>query len=369
MAERFPSPPEILRKINVEMLCPYEPGKPISEVKRELGLDRVIKLASNENPLGPSPHVLDVLQDTDLVLGEYPDNEGYDLRGALAAHLKISASELILGNGSADLMKVLADAFLAPGCESVIPDPSFPVYQTVTRIAGAQPVLVPVGPDLQIDLAAVASAVTERTRVLWLANPNNPTGLSLPWAAVADLIERLPSSVLTVLDVAYEDYADPAWRAGLQPLLRHPRVIVLKTFSKAYGLAGLRCGVCIARREHIEMMKRVRLPFSVNVAAQTAARAALEDRAHLDRTVALNLAERSRYKVSLDHLGLRYFLTAANFVLVDVGQDSSIVAQRLLRRGIIVRPIEHPRLKQMIRITTGTDEQNTYCLRTLSEVL
>jgi histidinol-phosphate aminotransferase len=359
-----------LAKVSVEMICPYEPGKPIAEVKRELGLEWVIKLASNENPLGPSPRVIEVLSDTNLFLSTYPDINGHGLRLALAEHFDLPAGEIILGNGSADVVRMVADAFLHAGVEAIVPGMSFPVYHTSSAITGAKVHSVPNSGDLHIDLEAMLAASNERTRVVWLANPNNPTGLALPWSTVERFIDDLPPGVITVLDVAYAHYATSTeYQQGLERMHRHPRAIVLHTFSKAYGLAGLRCGLGIGRREHIDMMERVRIPFSVNTAAQTAAITALTDSDHVPSTVALNSSELARFRAAFDRLGLSYLDSQANFLLADVEQDAQAVAQRLLREGIIVRAFPHPRLRTMLRVTTGTAEQGELFVQALERVL
>ena len=359
-----------LSKVAVEMICPYEPGRSLADVKRELGLERVIKLASNENPLGPSPRVIEALSDTNLFLSSYPDINGRGLRQALAEHFHLPPDEIILGNGSADVVRMVADAFLHAGVESIIPGMSFPVYQTASSITGAKVHSVPNTGDFHMDLDAMLAACNERTRIVWLANPNNPTGLVLPWARVEAFINALPPGVITVLDVAYAHYATSAeYQQGLERMHRHPRAIVLHTFSKAYGLAGLRCGLGIGRRQHIDMLERVRIPFNVNTAAQTAALAALGDPDHVRRTVALNTRELAHFEAGLERLGLPFLPSQANFILTDVGQDAQLVTQRLLREGIIVRAFPHPRLRTMLRITTGTPEQGELFIQALERVL
>ena len=358
------------RKLNVELICPYQPGKPIDEVKRALGLERVAKLASNENPLGPSPGVIQALNDTELLLNQYPDFNGYYLTKDLSEVLGVPPEEIILGNGSAGVMRLVSDAFLAPGHEAIIPDVSFPVFEMVTLIAGAKPVMVPVTGEMEIDLDALLAAVTDSTRVIWLANPNNPTGLYIPWEQVERFLERLPEHVMTVMDVAYSHYVRlDGYATGMERLRKRPRVIMLKTFSKAYGLAGLRCGVGVTRPHLVELMSKVRIPFCVNTPAQAAARIALRDREHVEKTVALNAAELERYYRAFDRWGLSYLRSHANFVLVDVGQDASEVAQRLLHEGVIVRSLPGERLKRMLRITTGMPEQSEMCIEALDGVL
>jgi len=359
-----------LGKLSVEMICPYQPGRSLAEVQQELGLERVVKLASNENPLGPSPCVLDALGHSDLFLSNYPDIDGRALRSALAEHFGLPTGEIILGNGSADVVRMVADAFLHAEVEAIVPDLSFPVYHTASRVSGARVHAIPNTADFQIDLPGMLAVCNERTRIVWLANPNNPTGLTLPWDQVEAFLDRLPEDVITVLDVAYAHYVSTAaYQEGLARMHRRERVIVLHTFSKAYGLAGLRCGLGIGRRAHIELMERVRIPFSVNTAAQTAAQVALKDHEHLENSVALNTIERERFARTFASMGLSFLGSDANFVLVDVGQDAQVVAQRLLREGFIVRAFPHPRLRTMLRITTGTPEQDESFLEAFARVL
>jgi len=345
-------------RISVEMICPYEPGKPIEEVKRELGLTRIVKLASNENPLGPSRHVVDTLNSSDLELHLYPDYEGWYLRRALAEQLGVTEQQLVTGAGSAELMRLVADAYLERDDEGIVADICFPVYANVIRIAGATPVEVPLDDKLDYDLERMLGAVTPRTKAVFLASPNNPTGRRIPRADLVAFVERLPERVLCVLDLAYWEYV--AAEEGEEPLrlvADHPNVILLRTFSKVYGLAGLRIGYAVAHPDVIHWLCRVRLPFSTSTAAQVAARAGLEDQAHVQRSVALNRQGRAALAHELSELGFPPHSSEANFVLVDFRTDAEGLFQALLRRGIIVRPMRHPRLTRCVRITTGTEEQ------------
>ena len=342
----------------LEMICPYEPGKPIEEVQRELGLSDIVKLASNENPLGPSPDVIDTLNRTSLGLHLYPDYEGYYLRQELGDGLGVSPEQLLLGAGSAEIMRLLADAFLDRGDEGVVADICFPVYTNVIRIAGATPVAVPLDADLNHDLERMLDAVTERTRVLFLANPNNPTGRFTPLSDIATLLDRLPARVLCALDLAYWEYVQGASEPALIDLLRaHDNVVLLRTFSKAYGLAGLRIGYAVASAEKIAVMGRVRIPFNTSSAAQLAARMALKDQAHIRRTVELNRRMLQVLARGVSDRGWMPWPSEANFLLADTHQPSDEVFDWLLRKGIIVRPVRHPRLSSCVRITTGTEQQ------------
>ena len=345
-------------RISVEMICPYEPGKPIEEVKRELGLTRIVKLASNENPLGPSRHVVDTLNNSDLELHLYPDYEGWYLRCALAERLGVTEQHLVTGAGSAELMRLVADAYLERDDEGIVADICFPVYANVIRIAGATPVEVPLDDNLDYDLQRMLDAVTPRTKAVFLASPNNPTGRRIPRADLIAFLGRLPERVLCVLDLAYWEYVEATEAEDpVRLLAEHPNVVLLRTFSKVYGLAGLRIGYALAHPDVTHWLSRVRLPFSTSTAAQVAARAALEDQPHVQRAVELNRQTRAALTRELSSLGYPPHASAANFVLVDFRTDAEGLFQALLRRGIIVRPQRHPRLGRCVRITTGTEEQ------------
>jgi len=310
-----PNTPRVGRKISLEMICPYEPGKPIEEVKRELGLDRVIKLASNENPLGPSRRAIDTLNGSDLELHMYPDYDGWYLRRALGEQTRLPVEQIMLGAGSSELMRLVGDAFLAPGDEALLVDVTFPVYLNVVHIAGATPVVVPVDETLQYDLERLLEAVTPRTKLVFLSTPNNPTGLRIPPADLATFLERLPPRVLCVLDLAYWEYMAIGTRNDCDPielLHRHENVLVLRTFSKVYGLAGLRVGFARGHAGVVGALCKVRIPFSTSTAAQLAARVALSDHDHVTRSVALNAASRTKLEeITASAVGCEFDLDMA----------------------------------------------------------
>ncbi|HEY3354700.1 MAG TPA: histidinol-phosphate transaminase [Polyangia bacterium] len=339
------------------MICPYEPGKSIEEVRRELGLSRVIKLASNENPLGPSPRVIDALAPSSLELHMYPDQEGHCLQSALGRWLDVAPEQIVVGAGSTEIMRLLADAYLRPGDEALMADLCFPVYETVTRVAGGRPVVVPLDEALGYDLEAMLAAITRRTKLVFLASPNNPTGARIPCADLQHFVARLPSTVLCVLDLAYAEYVEGAAAEALELATRHSNLVLLFTFSKVYGLAGLRVGYAVANRDVASWLKRVRIPFTISTAAQVAARVALEDRDHVRRTLALNRRSRELLVRQSPDLGLAVRGSGANFVLLECPAESEEMSRRLLRRGIVVRPMRHPRLARCVRVTTGTEEQ------------
>lgn len=357
-------------RLAVEMICPYEPGKPIQEVQRELGLSTIVKLASNENALGPSPRVIDTLNRSSLDLHTYPDYDGWYLRREIAERVGTNMDSIVVGAGSADLMRLIAEVYLGSETEAIVADICFPVYANVACIAGAEVITVPLDEELGYDLEGMLEAVSDHTRVVFLASPNNPTGQAIALEDLKRFLEKLPSSVLCVLDLAYHDYVDPVLRPDPVGLLsRYPNLVFLHTFSKVYGLAGLRVGYALAADDVIDSLCRVRIPFTTSTPAQVAGRVALGDREHTERSVALNDAMRRRLAQELDGLGLRTYPSWANFVLADVGVESETVFQSMLRRGVIVRPIRHPRLATCLRITTGTEEETDVAVGTLREVL
>ncbi len=359
------------------MRCPYKPGMSLQEAERELGVSRVIRLASNENPLGPSPRARALLRDGALTtqLSAYPDTNAQRLRGTLADHLGHDEREVIVGSGSAEIARLLSECFLSAGDEVLLPDPTFGFYELVARIAGATPVLVPTLPDLRVDLEALRARVSACTKLIFLANPNNPTGIALPTDEVERFAAALPSHVLLVVDAAYSHYvATDDYAAGLARLRRLERVVVLETFSKAHGLAGLRCGYGVARPPVIAGLSKLRTPFSVNTIAQAAALEALLDHDHLAATVAHNRTEIRYLEESFAAMGLSTVPSEANFLLVrlPVRDGLSIAAQvatRLGRKGILVRHFPHPAIDDMLRISTGLHEHNVACVEALADLL
>ncbi len=352
------------------MICPYEPGKPMEEVRRELGLDRIIKLASNENPLGPSPLAIATLNRSNLQLQNYPDYDGWYLRQALADHARAPMDHLVLGAGSVELMRLIADAFLERADEAIMADICFSVYATVVRLAGGHPIEVPLDGQLDHDLERMLGAISPRTKLVFLASPNNPTGRLIPFVDLKSFVERLPPAILCVLDLAYWEYVEAPPDEDPHCLLtRHPNLIVLHTFSKVYGLAGLRVGYAIASSEVCPWLNRVRLPFSCSTAAQVAALASLEDLEHVRRSVRLNRESRELIARGAASLEARCAPSQANFVLADFRTDAEELFQRLLRRGIVVRPMRHPRLATCLRISTGTLEQTNMLLESLPDAL
>ena len=359
--------PELRRCL--ELIQPYVPGKPVEEVKRDLGLQNVVKMASNENPLGPSPLALEALRRSLDRLHYYPDGNCYYLKAALSEKLRVEPAQLILGNGSDELLSMLTAAYINPGDQAVSVRPSFSEYEFAMRLMGGELIIVPLaGADFQYDLDAVAAAITGKTRLVFICSPNNPTGSAVSAAALHRFLEALPPGVLAVMDEAYYEYASGEYDA-LEYVRRGLPVAVLRTFSKIYGLAGLRIGYGAAPATVIADLNRVREPFNVNSAAQTAAAAALEDEAHLERSRELVEAGKLQLSEGLTRMGLTPVPTQANFFFIDIKTDSKKVFQALLNRGVIVRTGDIFGYPTYIRVTIGTAAENKLFLESLAEVL
>jgi len=354
---------------NVRTLAPYVPGKPIEELERELGIQNIIKLASNENPFGPSPRAIEAMQRALADSGLYPDGSGHVLKQKLAAKLGVTPNQITLGNGSNDALVLLAEAFLAPGFEAVYSQYAFAVYPIAIQATGATGVRVPALPPespmhLGHDLAAMGRAINERTRVVFIANPNNPTGT---WADAAHLeafIASVPRSVIVALDEAYFEYTGGLpLQNGVEWLDRYPNLVVFRTFSKAYGLAGVRVGYAVSHPSVADMLNRVRQAFNVSSVALAGAAAALDDQAHVAAAVSVAVAERTRVSALLEKSGTRVIPSAGNFLLLHAGANARERFEQLLRKGIIVRPVSNYHLPEHLRVTLGTVEQNDRFLR------
>ena len=354
---------------HISRLRPYVPGKPIEEVQRELGLTDVIKLASNENPLGPSPRALEALTAAAAGVALYPEGSAPALRRAVSQAVGMPEDTLVFGNGSDEVLHLLAVTFLQPGDEIVQGAPSFSMYEIYATQCNAVSIKVPLR-DFTHDLDAMADAITDKTRMVFIANPNNPTGTLVRREAVARFLDRIPRDVLVVLDEAYDEYVSDPEKPDLRSLVLEGRnIVILHTFSKAYGLAGLRVGYGIMRPETAALLNRVRSPFNVNLPAQAAATAALADEEHVTRTVALNAEGRDYFYAEFERMGLDYVPSEGNFVLVDVGRDARAVFEALQHRGVIIRSAHGMGLPHHIRVTTGTMPQNQRFIAALKEVL
>ncbi len=349
-------------------ITPYQPGKPIEEVERDLGIPAAVKLASNENPFPPAPGVLKALREALEGLNRYPDGSGYYLRHALAERHAVSPEAIILGNGSNELLELLARTFVGHGEEVVFPHPSFVVYAAIVQAIGGIRVVVTLK-DHRVDLPTMARAITPLTKMVFIANPNNPTGTIVTAEEVAAFLDRVPERVIVVFDEAYIDFAQgPDFPDVLAHLAKGRRVVALRTFSKVTSLAGLRIGYAIADPECIALVNRIRQPFNVNAPAQVAARAALEDDAHARATVSVVRSGVETLSRALDDLGIRYVPTRANFILIEVA-DATDLYQRLLREGVIVRPMASFGLERALRITVGTPEENARLIGALRAIV
>jgi histidinol-phosphate aminotransferase len=346
-------------------ITPYSPGKPIEELERELGITGSIKLASNENPRGPSPKALAALSDATKTLHRYPDGGGHYLRLALAERWKVSPDQIILGNGSDEVITFLTKAFLAPGDEAVMAEPSFIVYKIDVTAEHAKPVTVPLN-EFRHDLPAMAKAVTARTRLVFVCNPNNPTGTYVTAAEVGAFLQAIPPDVIVVFDEAYYEYVTAADYPDTLAILKGGRnVVLLRTFSKIYGLAGLRIGYGLTTPEIVQHLNRIRPPFNTNSLAQKAALAALSDEEHVRESRRLNTEGMGFLTERLNALGLTVVPSQANFLYFDVKQDGKAVFEALLRRGVIVRHLGGA----FLRVTIGLSQENERFITALQAIL
>ncbi len=359
----------------VQALRPYAPGKPLSELEREYGISHAVKLASNENPLGPSAAVLDALRSGFDELARYPDGNGFELKAALAKRHGVSVDQVTLGNGSNDVLELVARAFLSPQTASVFSAHAFAVYPIVTQAIGARACVAPAsdgsnGPAFGHDLDAMRELIDTDTRVVFIANPNNPTGTWLPGDALRAFVEAVPGNVVVVIDEAYFEYVDETdYPDTSQWIDDFPNLLVTRTFSKAFGLASLRIGYGISQPELADVLNRVRQPFNVNSFSQLAARAALEDNAHLELAVEVNRAGMAQLIAGITALGLSYIPSVGNFVSVDTGRDAAEVYEALLHEGVIVRPVDNYGMPGYLRISVGLEAENRRCLEALKKVL
>jgi histidinol-phosphate aminotransferase len=358
---------------HIRALKPYIPGKPIEEVKRELGLTgEIIKLASNENPLGPSPAAIAALEGSLNRLSLYPDGGCHDLRTAVARKLGIPGDWLVFGNGSDEVIHLLGLSLLQPGDEVVVGHPTFVLYEAAATLADARTIKVALTrPDYAHDPVAMAEAFTERTRLVFIANPHNPTGSKIGRAAVDYLLSRLPARAFLVLDEAYGEYVsdDPDFPAALDYIASGAPVIGLRTFSKMYGLAGLRVGYGVARPEVIQALNQPRSPFNVNLAGQIAATAAIDDDSYVDAGRKANAAGLVQLIAGFERLGLSYIPSYTNFIMVDTNRPCRAVFEALLRQGVIVRTGDIFDMPTHLRVTVGTADQNARFLMALETVL
>jgi histidinol-phosphate aminotransferase len=352
----------------IRSLIPYEPGKPIEEVEREYGISGSVKLASNENPLGPSPRALAVLRERLPELHLYPDGDCFYLKRALAQKLGVQPDRLIFGNGSNEIIELAARTFMRPGDEAVMAEQAFVVYELIVQAVGGKRNTVPLK-NFTHDLAAIADAVTPQTRLVFLANPNNPTGTIYRRRDWEAFLARISPDVLVIVDEAYFEYVEEAdYPNSLDYHARHPAILTLRTFSKLYGLAGLRIGYGIGTKDVIALMQRVRQPFNVNAPAQWAALAALDDTEHVQRSLGVNQQGVKYLQTEFVRLGLSYVPSQANFILVRVGNGPEVF-ERLLQQGVIVRPMVGYKFPEHVRVTVGTMAQNQKLIDALERLI
>jgi histidinol-phosphate aminotransferase len=361
--------PKIKPRKALEGIMPYKPGKPVGEVQREFGLDEIVKLASNENSLGPSPKALEAIREMLSGIHQYPEGSGYYFVRALSDKYGFGVEQFVLGNGANDLIELVVKAFVETDENVVYGFPSFIMYEIAVKMMDAECRRVPLK-DYNMDLEAMSDAVDGKTKVVFIANPNNPTGTIVTRKELDDFIARTPDDVLVVLDEAYNDFVDdPDYPESLDYVREGKTVMVMRSLSKTYGLAGLRLGWAVADSEIIEPIQKIRQPFNVNIVVQAAGTAALADDDHLLKSREMIIEGRDYLYKELDKLGLDYVKSQANFVLIDFGVDVTELNLMLLKKGIVIRPMAGWGLTQSARVTVGTMEENEKFIQVLNEVL
>lgn len=349
-------------------LKPYKPGKPLEELQREYGISDSIKLASNENPLGPSPKALAAIRAALGSLHRYPDAGAFKLKHKIAAKFGLAPANVVLGNGSDEIIGMLTRAFLQPGDEVILPKPSFLMYSILVRSAGAHPIAVPLK-GLVLDLEGMRARITPKTRMIFLCNPNNPTGAFISDGELGEFLETVAPELPVVVDEAYFEFVRDAAAVGSMQHLGRRALVTLRTFSKVYGLAGLRIGFGVMAPEIADILNRVRQPFNASNLAQAGALAALDDTAFLNRTIRVIHEGLDFLYRGLDKIGVPYFRSQANFFMIDVGRPADAVFEALLREGVIVRSLTEYGFPSYIRINAGLPPENTRFLKALTKVL
>jgi histidinol-phosphate aminotransferase len=358
---------ELARK-NILGLSPYIAGKPIEETRRQLGLREVIKLASNENPFGPSPKALNAIKSALKGLNRYPDSNGFYLKRRLAKFFNLEPTNFVLGNGSDELIDIIIKTFVDADENIVTADVTFLEYEIIASVMGCRVKKAPLK-YFKYDLDAIRKLIDPKTKVVFISNPNNPTGTYVTRYELEPFVKELPDDVILVIDEAYDTFIDVDDFPVTMKYIKNKPVIILKTYSKAYGLAGLRIGYAITSPELAAFMEKARQPFNTNMLAQAAALAALDDKKFLQKTRKLILEGKAFIYDSLNKLGVSYVPSVANFILVDVGRDGVDVFNRMLNRGVIVRDMKQYGLKNFIRVTVGTKKENERFIKVLKKVL
>lgn len=347
---------------------PYEPGRPIEAIERELGLKKVVKLASNENPIGLSKKAIKAVSDISGRLNRYPDGSSFYLKKKLCGLLKVENANLILGNGSNEILEFVVRAYLNEGEEVVMADPSFLIFGIVTAIQGGVAVKVPLK-KFGYDIEAMKAAITPRTKIVFIDNPNNPVGVSIGTRELNVFLEGLPDRVIVVLDEAYNEFVERKDFPDSLRYINRANIIVTRTFSKAYGLSGVRLGYGVARSEIIKYMEKVRQPFNVNAVAQAAALASLKDKAFIKKVRKLVIEEKKALYYALDRMGLHYVRSQTNFVLINIERNSAEVFNKMLKKGVIIRSMSAYGMDNYIRVTVGKPSENKKFIRVLRAAL
>lgn len=359
----------VLAQPGICELQPYQPGKPVDELERELGINNIIKLASNENPLGPSPRAVQAMQQIMQDCARYPDGNGFALKQALASHYGLAMDCITLGNGSNDMLELLARVFAGPGLQILFSEHAFAIYPIAAKSVGADAVTVP-AKDWGYDPDALLAAITADSRLIFIANPNNPTGTWLTSQQLKSFLDRVPEHVVAVLDEAYAEYVQqPDYPDSLPWLTQYPNLVITRTFSKAYGLAALRVGYALSSPAIADLLNRVRQPFNVNALALAAAEAVLSDGDYLKRSIEVNQTGMQQLTAGFEARGLDYIPSVGNFVSVDVARESMPVFNALLKEGVIVRPVANYGMPTHLRVTVGTRDENDRFLAALDTVL
>ena len=357
----------LVRK-NILNITPYIAGKPIEEAKREFGLKEAVKLASNENPLGPSPKALEAVRKHLSGINRYPDSLGFYLKKKLAQYLSVLPSNIVLGNGSDELIDIIIKTFVEDDENIITADITFLEYGIISQVNSRKIITVPLR-YFKYDLEAIKNKIDKKTKLIFISNPNNPTGTYVTRYEIEDFMKGLPDNVLLVLDEAYDTFIDVDDFPSSLSYFNNKNIIILKTFSKAFGLAGLRIGYAIAKCDFTSYMERVRQPFNVNLLAQAAATAALEDKKFLRKSRKVILEGKDYLYTSLTRLGIAYVPSVANFILIDVGKDGLGVFKEMLKYGVIVRDMKQYGLKNFIRVTIGTKKENEKFIKVLKKVI
>lgn len=360
----------------VQQLKPYLPGKPVEELERELGISGSIKLASNENPLGPSAKAVAAINEHANSINYYPDGGGYKLTAALAEKYNVAPECITLGNGSNDILELTARVFLTPEHSAVFSEYSFAVYPIVVQAVGARANIARAYPQshdvmpLGHDPEALLGCIDDATRVMFIANPNNPTGTWLELDVLKGMLGRVPEHIIVVLDLAYNEYMDEKRQPEISAWLNsYPNLIITCTFSKIYALAGLRIGYSFSSPEIADLLNRVRQPFNTNMLAQVAALASLDDQIHVNQSVSLNNAGKQYLQQALQDMGLEYLPTMGNFISINLKREGMPVYESLLKKGVIVRPVANYNMPEYLRVTIGTAEQNQRFIKALADTL